>query len=143
MQFRGGTSKGIYLLREDHEPYGDNLDAVLSAVLGGAPRQIDSLGGNATTTSKVAAVSPSDEDDIDVDYLFAQIDPQSGSVDRTPTCGNILAGIGPFAIERGLVPVTGDTTTVRIRLVNTGARVVETVQTPNGHVSYEGDCIRS
>jgi 4-oxalomesaconate tautomerase len=139
MQFRGGTSKGVYLLREDLEPYGDDLDAVLSALMGGSPRQIDGLGGNATTTSKVAIVSPSSEDDIDVDYLFVQVDPETGEVDRTPTCGNILAGIGPFAIERGLVPVTGETTNVRIRLVNTGARVVETIQTPNCRVSYDGD----
>lgn len=139
MQFRGGTSKGIYLLRADLEPYGDDLDSVLSALMGGAPRQIDGLGGNATTTSKVAIVSPSSEDDIDVDYLFAQVDPETGTVDWIPTCGNILAGVGPFAIERGLIPVTGDTTSVRIRLVNTGARVVETVQTPNGHVRYDGD----
>lgn len=139
MQFRGGTSKGVYLLREDLERYGDDINAVLSALMGGSPRQIDGLGGNATTTSKVAIVSASDEDDIDVDYLFAQVDPETGRVDFTPTCGNILAGIGPFAIERGLVPTTGDTTTVRVRLVNTGARVVETVQTPDGHVSYEGD----
>ncbi len=139
MQIRGGTSKGVYLLREDLEPYGDNLDAVLSAVMGGAPRQIDGIGGNATTTSKVAIVGPSDEDDFDVDYLFAQVDPETGTVDKTPTCGNILTGIGPFAIERGLVPAAGETTTVRIRLVNTGASVIETVQTPNGQVSYQGD----
>ena len=120
MQFRGGTSKGVYLLREDLEPYGDDLDAVLSALMGGAPRQIDGLGGNATTTSKVAIVSPSAQADIDVDYLFAQVNPETGTVDWVPTCGNILAGIGPFAIERGLVAVSGDTTTVRIRLVNTG-----------------------
>lgn len=139
MQFRGGTSKGVYLLREDLERYGDDLDAVLSALMGAAPRQIDGLGGNATTTSKVAIVSPSAEDDIDVDYLFAQVNPETGAVDWVPTCGNILAGVGPFAIERGLMPVTGDTTTVRIRLVNTGARVVETVQTPDGRVRYDGD----
>jgi len=138
MQFRGGTSKGAYLLREDLEPYADDLDALLSALMGKAPRQIDGMGGNTTTTSKVAIVGPSDEDDIDVDYLFAQVDPESGAVDWVPTCGNILAGIGPFAIERGLVPVEGETTTVRVRLVNTGARVVETVQTPNGEVQYAG-----
>src|SRR5206468_13107565 len=97
MQFRGGTSKGVYLLRQDVEPYAGDLDAVLSALMGAAPRQIDGLGGNATTTSKVAIVSPSSEDDVDVDYLFAQVDPESGKVDWVPTCGNILAGIGPFA----------------------------------------------
>jgi 4-oxalomesaconate tautomerase len=139
MQFRGGTSKGVYLLRDDLTPYADSLDAILSALMGGAPRQLDGLGGDATTTSKVAIVGPSAEDDIDVDYLFAQVDPKTGAVDWTPTCGNILAGVGPFAIERGLIPVAGDRTDVRIRLVNTGARVVATVQTPNGAVQYAGD----
>lgn len=138
MQIRGGTSKGVYLLRDDLAPYGDNLDAVLSALMGRAPRQIDGLGGDTTTTSKVAIVGPSTEDDIDVDYLFAQVNPVSGKVDWTPTCGNILAGVGPFAIERGLVAAAGETTSMRIRLVNTGARVVATVQTPDGQVSYQG-----
>lgn len=137
MQIRGGTSKGVYVLRDDLD--GHALDSVLSALMGGAPRQLDGLGGDATTTSKVAVVSASSEDGVDVDYLFAQVDPKTGKVDRTPTCGNILAGVGPFAIERGLVPVTGDTTVVRIRLVNTGARVVATVHTPNGAVDYSGD----
>lgn len=139
MQFRGGTSKGVYLLDDDLTTFGSSLDVVLSALMGGAPRQVDGLGGDATTTSKVAIVGPSAEDDIDVDYLFAQVDPKTGTVDMTPTCGNILAGVGPFAIERGLVPVAGDTTDVRIRLVNTGARVVATIQTPNGAVRYDGD----
>jgi 4-oxalomesaconate tautomerase len=139
MQFRGGTSKGVYLLRDDLTPYADSLDAVLSALMGGAPRQLDGLGGDTTTTSKVAIVGPSTEDGVDVDYLFAQIDPKTGAVDWTPTCGNILAGVAPFAIERGLVPVTGATTDVRIRLVNTGARVVALVQTPNGAVRYDGE----
>jgi 4-oxalomesaconate tautomerase len=139
MQFRGGTSKGVYLLRDDLAAYEGSLDALLSALMGAAPRQVDGLGGDTTTTSKVAIVGPSTEDGIDVDYLFAQVDPKTGAVDRTPTCGNILAGVGPFAIERGLVPVTGDTTEVRIRLVNTGARVVATIQTPNGAVEYSGD----
>lgn len=138
MQFRGGTSKGVYLLRDDLTAYADSLDLLLSALMGGAPRQIDGLGGDATTTSKVAIVGPATEADIDVDYLFAQVDPKTGSVDWTPTCGNILAGVAPFAIERGLVPVAGDLTQVRIRLVNTGARVVATVRTPHGTVEYGG-----
>ena len=138
MQLRGGTSKGVYLLHDDVVGFGDALDRTLSALMGGAPRQLDGLGGDATTTSKIAIVGPSDEDDVDIDYLFVQVDPKTGAVDRTPTCGNILAGVGPFAIERGLVPVTGATTELRIRLVNTGARVVATVQTPGGAVDYSG-----
>ncbi len=137
MQIRGGTSKGVYLLRDDLAPYGDNLDAVLSALMGRAPRQIDGLGGDTTTTSKVAIVGASTEPDVDIDYLFAQVDPVTGAVDWTPTCGNILAGVGPFAIERALVPVTGETTSMSVRLTNTGARVVVTVATPNGQVGYE------
>lgn len=136
MQFRGGTSKGVYLLRDDLAAY--PRDAVLSALMGGAPRQIDGLGGDATTTSKVAIVGRSADTDTDVDYLFAQVDPGTGAVDTTPTCGNILAGVGPFAIERGLVAADGDTTDVRIRLVNTGARVVASVHTPGGVVRYDG-----
>lgn len=132
MQIRGGTSKGVYLLRDDLAAY--DTDTVLSALMGGAPRQIDGLGGDATTTSKVAIVSASDEDGIDVDYLFAQVDPKTGRVDRTPTCGNILAGVGSFAVERGLVPVAGDRTEIRIRLVNTGARVVADLHTHDGAV---------
>jgi len=139
MQIRGGTSKGVYLLRDDLTAYADSLDDVLSALMGGAPRQVDGLGGDATTTSKVAIVGCSDEEDVDVDYLFAQVDPKTGAVDWTPTCGNVLAGVGPFAIERGLVPVAGASTDVRIRLVNTGARVVASVQTPSGAVEYGGD----
>lgn len=139
MQIRGGTSKGLYLLRDDLAAFADSLDPVLSALMGGAPRQLDGLGGDATTTSKVAIVGPSAEDDIDVDYLFAQVDPKTGAVDWTPTCGNILAGVGPFAIERGLVPVAGEVTEVRIRLVNTGARVVATIATPDGAVEYCGE----
>lgn len=139
MQFRGGTSKGVYLLRDDVAPYTDRLDAVLSALMGAGSRQVDGLGGNTTTTSKVAIVGASAEDGIDVDYLFAQVNPDTGAVDVTPTCGNILAGVGHFAIERGLVAATADTTQVRIRLVNTGARVVATVQTPGGAVTYHGN----
>ena len=99
MQFRGGTSKGVYLLREDLEPYGDDLDAVLSALMGGAPRQIDGLGGNATTTSKVAIVSPSAEADIDVDYLFAQVNPETGRLrtGRSPTTATRPSPASPAA----------------------------------------------
>jgi 2-methylaconitate cis-trans-isomerase PrpF len=139
MQIRGGTSKGVYLLRDDLSGYEGSLDTLLSALMGGASRQVDGLGGDATTTSKVAIVGASDEDGVDVDYLFAQVDPGTGAVDWTPTCGNILAGVGPFAIERGLVPITGEQTEVRIRLVNTGARVAATVRTPGGVVEYSGD----
>ncbi|ADG98895.1 protein of unknown function DUF453 [Segniliparus rotundus DSM 44985] len=137
--FRGGTSKGLFFVRDDLAQLGVPLDVALTSVMGGAdPRQIDGIGGGSTTTSKVAIVSRSAENDIDVDYLFAQVDPQTGTVDWTPTCGNVLTGVGPFAIERGLVPTAGDTTQVRVRLVNTGAKVVLDVCTRDGRVQYSG-----
>ena len=136
---RGGTSKGLYLLRDDVEQQNVSVDSMLAALMGGPDsRQINGVGGGTTTTSKVAIVGTSAEDDIDVDYLFAQVDPPTGAVDWSPTCGNILAGVAPFAIERGLVAAQGDTTTVRVRLINTGARVEVVVCTPGGNVEYRG-----
>ena len=138
MVIRGGTSKGVYLLRDDVEQYENSMDILLTSVMGADPRQINGIGGATTTTSKVAIVGPSAEKDIDVDYRFAQVDPPTGTVDWSPTCGNLLAGVGPFAIERGLVAAEHVTTTVRVRLSNTGARVVLTVCTSQGNVEYQG-----
>ena len=108
---RGGTSRGPYFLADDLPTDPDVRDAVLLIVMGSPQgRQIDGLGGGTTVTSKVAVVGPSRHPDADVDYLFAQIDPVWGTVDTKPTCGNMLAGVGPFAIEHGLVPA-GDPTT--------------------------------
>ena len=104
------------------------------------PLQIDGLGGATTTTSKVAVLSTSQEPGIDIDVLFAQVSVTTAMVDWGPTCGNILAGVGPAAIEMGLIKNIGQTETkVRIRLVNTGGFVEAVVQTPGGHVTYEGD----
>ncbi|WP_043266602.1 PrpF domain-containing protein [Streptomyces sp. CT34] len=140
MLMRGGTSKGLYLTREAVDDTGVPPEVLLPALLGSPdPRQIDGIGGAQTTTSKVAIIEPSTRPGIDVDYLFAQVDIATDTVDWTPTCGNLLTGVGAFAIERGMVPVAGDVTEVRVHLVNTGADVLLTVQTPGGAVRYDGE----
>ena len=137
---RGGTSKGLYFRKEDLPADKDAVDRVLLAAYGSPdPRQIDGVGGATTLTSKAVIVSPSEEPDVDVDYLFAQVTVDRPFVDYGPTCGNMLAGVGPFAIESGLVPAEDGETRVRIRQVNTGGLVEAVVQTPGGRVNYEGD----
>lgn len=136
---RGGTSRGPYFRREDLPQDLDKLAEVLIAVVGaGNPRNIDGLGGGNAVTTKVAMLSKSTEPGVDVDYFFAQVAVEKREVDFKPTCGNILVGVGPAAIEMGLVAVAGDVTPVRIRAVNTGALVEAEVQTPGGQVSYAG-----
>lgn len=140
IMMRGGTSKGIYLLKSDLDEAGVDLDVLLPAIMGSPdPRQIDGVGGGSSTTSKVAIVSPSTRPGCNIDYLFAQVDVTAMRVDWGPTCGNILAGVGPFAIERGLVAAADGRTLVRVHLVNTGANVVVSVNTPGGQLSYQGD----
>jgi 4-oxalomesaconate tautomerase len=143
MQLRGGSSKGAYFLREDLPADSGERDDLLLRVLGSPDeRQIDGLGGGHPLTSKVAVIGPSPAGDADVDYLFLQVVPDRAIVTDSQTCGNLLAGVGPFAIERGLVAVSGETTDVRIRIMNprlsfAGARV----QTPGGRVRYDGDTV--
>ncbi|WP_134725366.1 4-oxalomesaconate tautomerase [Paracoccus luteus] len=138
--FRGGTSRGPYFRREDLPEDREVLAQVLVAALGsGHPLNIDGLGGGAAVTTKVAMLSQADSADDDVDYFFAQVSVADGQVDFKPTCGNILSGVGPAAIEMGLVAPQGDETRVRIRSVNTGARVEAVVRTPGGRVEYTGD----
>ena len=103
-------------------------------------RQIDGLGGGTTVTSKAAVVGPSSHPDADVDYLFAQVDPVWGTVDTKPTCGNMLVGVGPFAIEHGLVPAGDPTTSLVVRNVNTGSFIDVVCCTPGGELTYGGDC---
>ena len=137
---RGGTSKGPFFLASDL-PADTNLrDRVLLAAMGSPDiRQIDGIGGADPLTSKVAIVSRSSRTGIQVDYLFAQISIDRPLVDVTPNCGNMLAAVGPFAIERGLVPANSPVTPVTIHMVNTGNVAVAHVHTPDGQVSYEGD----
>ncbi len=137
---RGGTSRGPYFNRADLPEDRETLAQVLcSAVGAGNSRNIDGLGGGNAVTTKVAMLSVSEDPEADIDYFFAQVAVEDRQVDFSPTCGNILVGVGPAAIEMGLVPVTGDVTRVRIRAVNTGALVEAEVQTPGGHVVYDGD----
>ena len=140
MQMRGGTSKGLYFLAEDLPADAAARDDLLLRVMGSPdPRQIDGVGGAHPLTSKVAVVSPSTVPGIDVDYLFLQVVVDQPIVTDKQNCGNILAGIAPFAIERGLVAATGDETRVRIRMVNTNGIVTATIQTPGGRPRYDGD----
>ena len=137
---RGGTSRGPYLNRADLPEDRETLAQVLIAMVGsGHKLNIDGIGGGAAVTTKVAMLSRSEDDWADVDYFFAQVSVETRQVDFKPTCGNILIGVGPAALEMGLVAPTGDETEVRIRAVNTGARVIAKVQTPGGTVSYDGD----
>jgi 4-oxalomesaconate tautomerase len=137
---RGGTSKGGYFLASDLPTDVARRDAFLLRVMGSPdPRQIDGMGGADPLTSKVAVVSPSDRPGIDVDYLFLQVFVDKAVVTDAQNCGNILAGVAPFAIERGLVEPGPDATDVRIFMENTGQVAVATVATPDGRVRYDGD----
>lgn len=136
---RGGTSRGPYLNRADLPEDLETLADVLIAMIGaGHPLNIDGIGGGASVTTKVAMLSQSKDDWADVDYFFAQVSVEDRLVDFKPTCGNILSGVGPAAIEMGLIPAQDGETQVNIRAVNTEARVAAVVQTPGGQVSYDG-----
>ncbi|MGY4534414.1 4-oxalomesaconate tautomerase [Pseudomonas sp. TE3786] len=136
---RGGTSKGAYFLASDLPSEPVLRDQVLLAAMGSPDkRQIDGIGGADSLTSKVAIIQQSSRADADVDYLFAQVLVDEARVDYGQNCGNILAGVGPFAIERGLVPVAGASTAVRIFMQNTGQIAVAQVPTENGAVRYSG-----
>ena len=137
---RGGTSKGGYFLAADLPADPAARDALLLRVMGSPdPRQIDGMGGADPLTSKVAVVRRSDRPGIDVDYLFLQVFVDQAIVSDGQNCGNILAGVGPFAIERGLVAANADVTPVAIFMENTDQVAVAQVQTPGGRVTYSGD----
>ncbi len=142
---RGGTSKGLIFAAADLPAERAVRDRVLLAAMGSPdPRQIDGMGGAHPLTSKVAVVGPSARDDADIDYLFLQVVVDKAEVSDSQNCGNILAAVGPWAIENGLVPAVGDVTSVRIHMVNTGSIAVAHIQTPVGaddarYVEYEGD----
>ncbi len=140
MWMRGGTSKGGYFLKDDLPDDTAARDAFLLRIMGSPdPRQTDGMGGADPLTSKVAVVAKSAREGIDVDYLFLQVFVDKAVVTDAQNCGNILAGIGPFAIERGLVAPAGDETRVAIYMENTGQVAIATVQTPGGMVTYAGD----
>ncbi|MBC9879004.1 4-oxalomesaconate tautomerase [Bradyrhizobium sp. INPA01-394B] len=137
---RGGTSRGPFFLAGDLPADPGARDAVLLSVMGGGhDLGIDGIGGGNAVTNKVAIIGPASMPGADVDYLFAQVRVREGIVDTSPNCGNMLAAVGPFAIEAGLVAATADRTRVRIHNVNTGKLIDATVSTPGGRVTYEGD----
>lgn len=140
MMMRGGTSKGAYFLAQDLPADPAQRDAMLLSLMGSPdPRQVDGLGGAHPLTSKVAIVSRSNLPGCDIDFLFAQVGIDKPMVDTTPNCGNILAGVAPFAIERRLVNASADHTRVRVRTLNTGTIAELLIETPGGQVNYFGD----
>ena len=137
---RGGTSKGLYFHIDALPRERAARDRVLLAAMGSPDlRQIDGLGGAHPLTSKVAVVGPASRGDADVDYLFLQVSVDKAEVSDSQNCGNIVAGVGPWAIENGLVAAGDGSTAVRIHMVNTGSIAVAHVATPGGVVEYEGD----
>lgn len=140
MLMRGGTSKGAYFLAGDLPADTTERDDLLLRIMGSPdPRQIDGIGGAHPLTSKVAVVSPGAEPDVDVDYLFLQLGVAEATVTDRQNCGNLLAGVGPFAVERGLVTADSRRSTVRIRMVNSDSLAVAHFPTPGGIVDYTGD----
>ncbi len=137
---RGGTSKGIYILEKDLPEDKAEWEPLLLRMMGSPDKkQIDGLGGAQSVTSKVAIVKRSERSDADVDYTFAQVSVDKPLVSYKGNCGNISSGVGPFAIEKGLVPAEEGTTTVRIFNTNTGKVIAADVATENGSVVYQGD----
>jgi len=140
MVLRGGTSKGAYFVAEDLPSDPARRGALILSIMGSPdPRQVDGIGGAHPLTSKIAIVSTSPRPDCDVDFLFGQVVVNEPKIDFTPNCGNILAGVGPFAIERGLVRAEHPITRIRVHTVNTGTIAELTIQTPGGRVTYGGD----
>ena len=140
MVMRGGTSKGLYFLKSELPADEAARDRFLLRAMGSPDaRQIDGMGGADPLTSKVAVVGPATRPDADVDYLFLQVVVDEARVDSGQNCGNLLAGIGGFAIERGLVKAKTGVTPVRINMLNTRSIAVAAIETPGGVVNYEGD----
>ena len=137
---RGGTSKGAYFLKQDLPDDADRRDALLLSIMGSPdPRQIDGIGGADPLTSKAAVVSVSERPGVDVEYLFLQVFVDRAIVTDKQNCGNILAGVGPFAVESGLVPACDGDTELAIYMVNSDQVAMVTIQTPGGVVTYRGD----
>jgi 2-methylaconitate cis-trans-isomerase PrpF len=140
MLMRGGTSKGPYFNLSDVPGDPAVRDRFLLAAMGSPdPRQIDGLGGADTLTSKVAMVGLSRRNDADLNFLFAQVGVDKPVVDVDPSCGNMLAGVAPFAIERGMIQAVPGETRVVIYNINTSSRIEAIVETPDGTVRYDGE----
>ena len=139
MMMRGGTSRGLYFVAGDLPAEPAERDALLLRVMGsGHPLQIDGVGGGHSLSSKVAVVSRSVRADADLDYLFLQLGVDEPTLTDQQNCGNILAGVGPFAVERGLISAVGETTMTRIAMVNSGSVVTASFGTPGGRPEYSG-----
>ena len=139
---RGGSSRGPYFKRQDLPNDLDHLSEVLiSAVGSGHPLNIDGIGGGNAVTTKVDMLSLSNDEWADIDYFFAQVSVEDRLVDYKPTCGNILAGVGAAAIEMGLVKAENQMTSIKIRSINTNAKITAHVQTPNNQVKYDGSYV--
>ena len=137
---RGGTSKGVYILEQDLPANKDEWEKILLRLMGSPDsKQIDGLGGSYSVTSKAAIIKKSANPDADVDYTFAQVSVDKPLVSYKGNCGNISSGVGPFAIEKGLVKANDGVTTVRVFNTNTQKIIAEEVQTPGGEVAYSGD----
>ena len=137
---RGGTSRGAYFLADDLPDDPAERDVLLTRIMGGPDAlQVDGIGGGHPLTSKVAVIAPSSHERADVDYLFLQVDPTRQTVSDAQNCGNLLAGVGVFAIDKGLVRARCGETAVCVHMVNTGALCRLVLQTPGGCVRVAGD----
>lgn len=137
---RGGTSRGPYFNASDLPKDRDHLSEILCTVVGsGHALNIDGIGGGNPVTTKVAILSRSEDEWAEIDYFFAQVSVETRLVDFKPTCGNILSGVGAAAIEMGLIEAQDGKTTIKIRAVNTGAKIETQIQTPRGVIDYSGD----
>lgn len=139
MIIRGGSSKGIYFYKKDLPVDSKLRDEIILSIVGRDKRQIDGLGGANPLTSKVAIISKSENDNCDVDFLFIQVVVGENRVDCSPNCGNILAGVGAFAIENGLIKTTINETSIKVNMVNSNNICELTMQTPDGKLTYIGD----
>ncbi len=139
---RGGTSKAVFIMKNELPQDPDERDAVIRAIYGSPDvRQIDGLGGADVLTSKLAIISPASRPDADVDYTFGQVSFETEFIDYGGNCGNISSAVGPFAIDEGLVTAVEPVTTVRIHLTNSGNILVAKVPVKNGKAVVEGDCV--
>ncbi len=139
MQIRGGSSKGIYFDKNDL-PHDENLrNEIILSIVGRDSRQIDGLGGANPLTSKVAIVSKSEKEDCDIDFLFIQVVVGENRVDSSPNCGNILSGVGVFAIENKMILPTEDTTTIKVNMINSNNICELVMQTPNKKLKFDGE----
>ena len=143
MHIRGGSSKGLFFSASDLPASNEAKDTILLAAMAGVgpddPRQIDGLGGADPLTCKVAIVSLSGREDADIDYEFVQVVPGEGRTDRTQNCGNILAGVVPFALETGMIKAGNPETEARVFMTNSSSICTVRLLTPGGALSYAGD----